>query len=44
MASVAPQIADPLVRGRSTLVGSLCHAIPRRLGGGHARHEGEVVA
>lgn len=29
MASVAPQIADPLVRGRSTLVGSLCHADPQ---------------
>src|ERR687884_624093 len=28
MASVAPQIADPLVRGRSTLVGSLCHCDP----------------
>lgn len=29
MASVAPQIADPLVRGRGTLVGSLCHADPQ---------------
>jgi carbon-monoxide dehydrogenase medium subunit len=29
MASVAPQIADPLVRGRSTLVGSLCHCDPQ---------------
>jgi carbon-monoxide dehydrogenase medium subunit len=29
MSSVAPQIADPLVRGRSTLVGSLCHADPQ---------------
>src|SRR2546423_10065710 len=29
MTSVAPQIADPLVRGRSTLVGSLCHCDPQ---------------
>jgi carbon-monoxide dehydrogenase medium subunit len=29
MASVAPQIADPLVRGRSTVVGSLCHCDPQ---------------
>jgi len=29
MASVAPQIADPLVRSRSTLVGSLCHCDPQ---------------
>ena len=29
MASTAPQIADPLVRGRSTLVGSLCHCDPQ---------------
>jgi carbon-monoxide dehydrogenase medium subunit len=29
MASVAPQIADPLVRGRGTLVGSLCHCDPQ---------------
>jgi carbon-monoxide dehydrogenase medium subunit len=29
LASVAPQIADPLVRGRSTLVGSLCHCDPQ---------------
>jgi carbon-monoxide dehydrogenase medium subunit len=29
MASAAPQIADPLVRGRSTLVGSLCHCDPQ---------------
>ncbi|MGH8992089.1 MAG: FAD binding domain-containing protein [Acidimicrobiia bacterium] len=29
MRSVVPQIADPLVRARSTLVGSLCHADPQ---------------
>lgn len=29
MGSTAPQIADPLVRGRSTLVGSLCHCDPQ---------------
>jgi carbon-monoxide dehydrogenase medium subunit len=29
MASAAPMIADPLVRNRGTLVGSLCHADPQ---------------
>ncbi|MDP9220838.1 MAG: xanthine dehydrogenase family protein subunit M [Actinomycetota bacterium] len=29
MAAVAPLIADPLVRNRGTLVGSLCHADPQ---------------
>jgi carbon-monoxide dehydrogenase medium subunit len=29
MASTAPQISDPLVRGRSTVVGSLCHCDPQ---------------
>ncbi|MBO0774782.1 MAG: xanthine dehydrogenase family protein subunit M [Actinobacteria bacterium] len=29
MAAAAPLIADPLVRGRGTLVGSLCHADPQ---------------
>ena len=29
MASVAPQVADPVVRNRGTLVGSLCHADPQ---------------
>ena len=29
MADAAPQIADPLVRNRGTLVGSLCHADPQ---------------
>jgi carbon-monoxide dehydrogenase medium subunit len=29
MASAAPLIADPLVRNRGTLVGSLCHADPQ---------------
>lgn len=29
MASVAPQVADPIVRNRGTLVGSLCHADPQ---------------
>jgi carbon-monoxide dehydrogenase medium subunit len=29
MASAAPKIADPLVRNRGTLVGSLCHADPQ---------------
>lgn len=29
MASVAPLVADPLVRTRGTLVGSLCHADPQ---------------
>jgi len=29
MAAAAPQIADPLVRNRGTLVGSLCHADPQ---------------
>ncbi len=29
MAAAAPLIADPLVRNRGTLVGSLCHADPQ---------------
>jgi aerobic carbon-monoxide dehydrogenase medium subunit len=29
MAAAAPQIADPIVRNRGTLVGSLCHADPQ---------------
>lgn len=29
MASVAPLVADPIVRNRGTLVGSLCHADPQ---------------
>ncbi|HEX5297989.1 MAG TPA: FAD binding domain-containing protein, partial [Streptosporangiaceae bacterium] len=29
MASAAPLIADPIVRNRGTLVGSLCHADPQ---------------
>src|SRR6201998_2227033 len=29
MAAAAPMIADPLVRNRGTLVGSLCHADPQ---------------
>jgi carbon-monoxide dehydrogenase medium subunit len=45
MASVAPQIADPLVRGRSTLVGSLCHCDPQGdWGAVMLALEGEVVA
>jgi len=45
MASVAPQIADPLVRGRSTLVGSLCHCDPQGdWGAAMLALNGEVVA
>src|SRR4051794_25735846 len=45
MASVAPQIADPLVRGRSTLVGSLCHCDPQGdWGAVMLAMDGEVVA
>jgi len=45
MASVAPQISDPLVRGRGTLVGSLCHADPQGdWGAVMLALEGEVVA
>lgn len=45
MASVAPQIADPLVRGRSTLVGSLCHCDPQGdWGAVMLALEGEVIA
>ena len=29
MAAAAPLIADPIVRNRGTLVGSLCHADPQ---------------
>jgi aerobic carbon-monoxide dehydrogenase medium subunit len=29
MAAAAPQIADPIVRNRGTLIGSLCHADPQ---------------
>lgn len=29
MASCAPQVADPVVRNRGTLVGSICHADPQ---------------
>ena len=44
-ASVAPQIADPLVRGRSTLVGSLCHCDPQGdWGAVMLAMNGEVVA
>ena len=45
MASVAPQIADPLVRGRSTMVGSLCHCDPQGdWGAVMLALDGEVVA
>ena len=45
LASVAPQIADPLVRGRSTLVGSLCHCDPQGdWGAVMLAMDGEVVA
>jgi len=45
MTSVAPQIADPLVRGRSTLVGSLCHCDPQGdWGAVMLALEGEVIA
>jgi aerobic carbon-monoxide dehydrogenase medium subunit len=45
LASVAPQIADPLVRGRSTLVGSLCHCDPQGdWGAVMLAMNGEVVA
>src|SRR5256714_13965288 len=45
MTSVAPQTADPLVRGRSTLVGSLCHCDPQGdWGAVMLAQEGEVVA
>jgi aerobic carbon-monoxide dehydrogenase medium subunit len=45
MASVAPQIADPLVRGRSTLVGSLCHCDPQGdWGAVMLAMNGEVIA
>jgi carbon-monoxide dehydrogenase medium subunit len=45
MASTAPQIADPLVRGRSTLVGSLCHCDPQGdWGAVMLAMNGEVVA
>lgn len=45
MASLAPQIADPLVRGRGTLVGSLCHADPQGdWGAAMLAMDGEVVA
>lgn len=45
MASTAPQISDPLVRGRGTLVGSLCHADPQGdWGAVMLAMDGEVVA
>ena len=45
MGSVAPQVADPLVRARGTLVGSLCHADPQGdWGAAMLALEGEVVA
>jgi carbon-monoxide dehydrogenase medium subunit len=45
MASVAPQISDPLVRGRGTLVGSLCHGDPQGdWGSVMLAMNGEVVA
>src|SRR5256714_10121809 len=45
MTSVAPQTADPLVRGRSTLVGSLCHCDPQGdWGAVMLALNGEVVA
>jgi aerobic carbon-monoxide dehydrogenase medium subunit len=45
LTSVAPQIADPLVRGRSTLVGSLCHCDPQGdWGAAMLALNGEVVA
>ena len=45
MTSVAPQIADPLVRGRSTLVGSLCHCDPQGdWGAVMLAMNGEVIA
>jgi len=45
MTSVAPQIADPLVRGRSTLVGSLCHCDPQGdWGAVMLALDGEVIA
>ena len=45
MAAAAPLVADPLVRNRGTLVGSVCHADPQgdwasvltALGGQHRR-------
>ncbi|HEV8624378.1 MAG TPA: xanthine dehydrogenase family protein subunit M [Acidimicrobiia bacterium] len=45
LTSVAPQIADPLVRARSTLVGSLCHCDPQGdWGAAMLALNGEVVA
>lgn len=45
MAACAPQVADPVVRNRGTLVGSLCHADPQGdLGAVMLAMEGEVVA
>jgi aerobic carbon-monoxide dehydrogenase medium subunit len=45
MASCAPQIADPLVRGRGTLVGNLCHCDPQGdWGATMLALNGEVVA
>jgi carbon-monoxide dehydrogenase medium subunit len=44
-ASAAPQISDPLVRGRGTPVGSLCHADPQGdWGAVMLAMNGEVVA
>ncbi len=45
LTSVTPQIADPLVRGRSTVVGSLCHCDPQGdWGAAMLAMDGEVVA
>ena len=45
LTSVAPQVADPLVRGRGTLVGSLCHCDPQGdWGAAMLAMNGEVVA
>jgi len=45
MASTAPQISDPLVRARSTVVGSLCHCDPQGdWGAVMLALNGEVVA
>jgi carbon-monoxide dehydrogenase medium subunit len=45
LASLAPQVSDPLVRARGTLVGSLCHADPQGdWGAAMLAMGGEVVA
>lgn len=45
MAACAPQVADPVVRNRGTLVGSLCHADPQGdWGAVMLAMEGSVIA